>query len=251
MDHRSSSVRNLDAAVRAVGARGLGVEGVHVAARGLPPVSKTVTSMAVGIADAEGLLDLSDPVLTHLGHLAPAPKPEIEQITIRHLLTMSSGITYRWDDPDSDHPDDPGRDILNAPIEAAPGTRFGYRGANTYLLSRIIHACTGQDLRDYLVPRLFTPLGINNPQWLRCPRGYSLGAVGLHLRTEELARLARLLLDHGHWHGRPIIPADYVNGMTADSVPTDPFSIARTEARWFCAVRAPNTKSRIAYHLMG
>jgi CubicO group peptidase (beta-lactamase class C family) len=236
MDRGATPDHDLEAAVRSVGDRGLGVDGLHVGVRGQPPVehhwvadirrdvfsaSKTVTSMAVGIARAEDLLDLDDPVLTHLGHLTSAPAARIEQVTIRHLLTMSSGIIYRWDDPDSDHPDDPARDILSTPIGTAPGSRFAYRGANTYLLSRVIQACSGQDLRDYLVPRLFTPLGINNPQWLRCPRGYSLGAVGLHLRTEELARLTRVLLDSGCWGDRPIVPADYVDGMTANTVPTE------------------------------
>jgi CubicO group peptidase (beta-lactamase class C family) len=229
------SVGELETAVRAVGERGLGVEGLHVAVHGQPPVeqhwvadirrdvfsaSKTITSMAVGIARAEGLLDLDDSVLAHLDHLTRAPSAGIEQITIQHLLTMSSGITYRWDDPHADHPDDPARDILESPLGSTPGSLFTYRAANTYLLSRIIHARSGQDLRDYLLPRLFTPLGINNPQWLRCPRGYSLGAVGLHLRTEELARLVRVLLDHGHWSDRAIVPADYVAAMITDLVST-------------------------------
>ncbi len=101
-----------------------------------------------------------------------------------------------------------------------PGTTFAYRGANTYLLSRIIHACSGQDLRDFLLPRLFTPLGIRNPQWLRCPLGYSLGAVGLLLRTEEIARLGRTLLDDGRYGNRQIVPAEYVAAMITDTIPT-------------------------------
>ena len=47
-------------------------------------------------------------------------------------------------------------------------------GALTYVLSRVVHSVTGADLRDFLVPRLFAPLGIRNPQWLRCPPGFSL-----------------------------------------------------------------------------
>ena len=70
-------------------------------------MSKTFTSVAVGIAQAEGLLDVDDLVLSHLGHLTSAPAAGVEAITIRHLLTMTSGITYRWDDPDADHPGDP------------------------------------------------------------------------------------------------------------------------------------------------
>lgn len=244
VDRGAASVRVLEAAVKAVGERGLGIQGVHVAVDGQPPVeqhwasdvrrdvfsaSKTVTSMAVGIAEAEGLLDLDDSVLAHLGPFASA-SAGVEQITIQHLLTMSSGVVYRWEDPDADHPDDPVRAVLSAPLGAAPGSRFAYRGANTYLLSRIIHACSGQDLCDYLVPRLFTPLGIHNPQWLRCSRGYSLGAVGLHLRTEELARLACVLLDNGRWNNRCIVPSDYVDGMTADTVPTDGHVASRASA---------------------
>jgi CubicO group peptidase (beta-lactamase class C family) len=137
MDRGAASVRGLEAAVRAVGERALGVEGLHVAVDGQPPVeqhwvadvrrdvfsaSKTVTSMAVGIARAEGLLDLGDSVLTHLDHLASASSAGVEQITIQHLLTMSSGVIYRWEDPDSDHPDDAARDILSAPLGAAPGS---------------------------------------------------------------------------------------------------------------------------------
>lgn len=235
MPRRSVSRDRVEAAVDTLGRRDLALDGVHVATRGqasverhwLPDVrreifsaSKSVTSMAIGIAQAEGLLTLHDTVLTHLESLSGRPAPDVERITIAHLLTMSSGIAYRWNDPDADHPDDPASDILSTALEASPGTSFAYRGANSYLLSRVIHACTGTDLRDFLVPQLFRPLGINNPQWLRCPRGYSLGAVGLQLRTEELARLGRLLLDRGQWQGQALIPPAYIDSMIADTVPT-------------------------------
>lgn len=226
---------DLAAAVQAVGELYLGVQGVHVHVRGQAPIerhwvadirrdvfsiSKTFTSVAIGIAQAEGLLNIDDAALTHLEHVAPDPAAGFENITIRHLLTMSSGINYRWDDPDADHHGDVAHDILTAPIGAAPGTTFAYRGANTYLLSRIIHACSGQDLRDFLLARLFTPLGIHNPQWLRCPLGYALGAVGLLLRTEEIARLGRTLLDDGRCDDRQIVPAGYAAAMTTDTMPT-------------------------------
>lgn len=226
---------DLVAAVNRLGELGLGVQGIHVHDRDRPPVearwaadirrdvfsaSKTFVSVAVGMAEAEGLLEVEDLVLDHLGHLVPAAAPGVEAITIRQLLTMSSGISYRWDDPDGDHPGDAARDILTTPLGAAPGTTFAYRGANSYLLSRIIHACSGQDLRDFLLPRLFEPLGINNPQWQRCPLGFSLGAIGLQLRTEEMARLARTLLDGGRFGNRQLVPTEYVSAMITDTMPT-------------------------------
>jgi CubicO group peptidase (beta-lactamase class C family) len=108
--------------------------------------------VAVAIAQGEGLLDIDDSILSHLGHLTSAPATGVEAITVRHLLTMTSGITYRWEDPDGDHPGDPGVDILTTPLGTVPGTAFAYRGANTYLHSRIIHAYSGEDLRDFLLP---------------------------------------------------------------------------------------------------
>lgn len=201
MDTRSPARPDTVAAVDSMGSRYLGIEGIHVHLDGTSAVeqhwmadlrrdvfsvSKTFTSVAVGIAQDEGLLDVDDPVLGHLGHLTPTPPPGLASVTIRDLLTMTSGIVYRWDDPDADHPGDPAAEILAAPLGAAPGDTFAYRGANTYLLSRIIRACSGQDLCSFLVPRLFDPLGIRNPQWLRCPLGHLLGAVGLLLRTDTV-----------------------------------------------------------------
>ena len=219
------SEAELDAAVDAfvdlARRRDLALDGVHVQQTGVTAVerhptpdlrrdvfsaAKTVTSMAIGIAAAEGRLSLADPVLLHLPQFAGTAAPGAEAITVDQLLQMTSGIVYRWDDPDADGPGDPAAAVLAAPLGAEPGRAFAYRGGNSYLLSRIVEASTGEDLRDFLLPRLFAPLGIGNPQWLRCPLGFSLGAVGLLLRTEELGRLGRTLLDGGRYDRRQLIP---------------------------------------------
>jgi CubicO group peptidase (beta-lactamase class C family) len=71
-----------------------------------------------------------------------------------------------------------------------------------------------------LLPRLFGPLGIRNPQWLRCPLGFPLGAIGLHLRTSEIARIAQLLLQGGVHNGQRLVPAEYLARMTAETTAT-------------------------------
>ncbi|HEU5483985.1 MAG TPA: serine hydrolase domain-containing protein, partial [Microlunatus sp.] len=195
MNHR---VRHIHRAVLACGAavagqgRG-GLHGLQVSTPDLPPVehhwtpdvrrdtysvSKSFVAIAIGIAQDAGLLELSDPLSRHLGHLAPYAAPGVESITIKQLLTMTSGIIYRWDEERIKALDDPAAAVVGATLGFAPGSGFAYRGADTYLLSRIIHACSGEDLRDFLVSRLFEPLGISTPEWQRCPRGFSLGAVG-------------------------------------------------------------------------
>ena len=220
---------------RAVAERGLGLEGVHISRADRPPVwfrwvsderrdvysvSKTFTSVAIGIAQGESLLKLDDTVLTHLPQLADTAAPGVEELTVRHLLSMTAGIDYRWDDATIDHLGDPARDFLAAAPIAMPGTCYLYRGTNSYVLGRIIAAVSGTDLRDFLMPRLFQPLGINNPQWQRCPLGFPLGAVGLFLRTDEIARLGHTLLNGGCYDGRRLVAADYVDLMHTQATPT-------------------------------
>lgn len=126
---------------------------------------------------------------------------------------MTSGLAYRWDPDFADADSDPAREFLSSPLLDPPGTTFRYRGLSSYLLGRIVHRRYGQDLRDFLLPRLFAPLGIANPQWHRCPLGHSLGADGLFLRTEEIARIGLTLLDGGTYGGRRIVGAEHVRDM--------------------------------------
>jgi CubicO group peptidase (beta-lactamase class C family) len=237
----------------AADARGLGVDAIEVVAddgrhgersriddirRDVFSVSKTVTSLAVGMLAGDGALSLDDPVLAHLPGLADTAAAGSDAITVGHLLRMTAGNGYRWPCEDADHPGDPARDFLATPLVAAPGSAYHYSGGNSYVLSRVVHAVTGSDLRDFLLPRLFTPLGIRNPQWLRCPLGFSLGAVGLQLRTSEITRIAQLLLHQGSYGGQRLVPGDYITRMTADTTPTgraEPDNQTYGLHGWLCA----------------
>jgi CubicO group peptidase (beta-lactamase class C family) len=183
-------------------------------------VSKTLTSLAIGMVEDDGLLTIDDPVLMHLPDLADTAAPGSEAMTIRHLLGMTAGNEYRWLDPDADHPGDPARDFLATPLVAEPGTVYHYAGGNSYVLGRIVASVSGLDLRDFLLPRLFGPLDIRNPQWLRCPLGFPLGAIGLQLRTCEIARVAALLLHGGICNGERLVPGDYIARMIAETTET-------------------------------
>ncbi len=229
----------LDAALdrfwAAADARGLGIDAIQVAADNGPhgerrriddirrdvfSVSKTVTSLAVGMLEGDGALGLDDPVLAYLPELADTAAAGSEMITVRHLLRMTAGNGYRWAYEDADHPGDPARDFLAAPLVAEPGSTYHYAGGNTYVLGRVVHSISGLDLRDFLVPRLFDPLGIRNPQWLRCPLGFPLGAIGLQLRTSEITRIAQVLLHEGTCGRHRLVPGDYIARMTTDTTDT-------------------------------
>jgi hypothetical protein len=148
----------LDAALdrfwEAADARRLGIDAIQVVAGSGPAgerrriddirrdvfsVSKTVTSLAVGMLEGDGALSLDDPVLAHLPELAGTAAAGSERITVGHLLRMTAGNGYRWLDEDADHPGDPARDFLAAPLVAEPGTAYHYAGGNTYVLGRVVH----------------------------------------------------------------------------------------------------------------
>jgi CubicO group peptidase (beta-lactamase class C family) len=247
----------LDAALdrfrEAAEAGGLGIDAIEVVADNGPrgerrriddirrdvfSVSKTLTSLAVGMLVGDGALSLDDPIVAHLPGLAGTAAAGSEAITVGHLLRMTAGNGYRWSDDDADHPGDPARDFLATPLVAEPGSTFHYAGGNTYVLGRVVPAISGLDLRDFLVPRRFDPLGIRDPQWLRCPLGFPLGAIGLQLRTSEITRIAQLLLHEGTWGGDRLVPGDYTARMTTDTTDTgraEPDNRTYGLHVWLCA----------------
>ncbi len=174
-------------------------------------LSKTFTAMAIGIAVGEGRLSVDDLVADLLLDLVPEPLPDhLRNLRVQHLLTMTSG--HREDTflrllrmgPD------PVRNFLSISPEEEPGTAFAYNQGTSITLSAIITACTGERVVEYLRPRLFEPLGIDEVEWLITSTGIDQGFSGLHLTTESVAKLGQLLLRGGHWQGRQLVPADFV-----------------------------------------
>lgn len=183
-------------------------------------VTKVVAATAFGFARAEGLLDLDDPVLDHLGDLAPErPDPRLARLRLRHLLTMTTGH------PEGVHAelfslDDWERSAMAFPFEHEPGTEFAYTSAATYLLGVAVQRATGRSMSEYLGPRLFEPLGIADVRWDRSPSGHENGGFGLMARTEDLARLGQLYLDDGRWAGRQVLPEGWAAEALAHQVPS-------------------------------
>jgi hypothetical protein len=81
--------------------------------------------------------------------------------------------------------------------------------------SAIVQKATGQTVLDYLRPRLFEPLGIEQPTWETSPQGVSLGGYGLSIRTEDIAKFGQLYLQKGQWHGKQLIPTAWVEAATS------------------------------------
>jgi CubicO group peptidase (beta-lactamase class C family) len=221
--------------VRSAQQNGMELYGVHVYRRGAEPVerrlrsddrenlcsvSKTFTSVALGIAEAEGRLALDDPALNYFPEFKKSAAPGLEQVTLRHLLMMTSGSPHSWSVTEPVEVPDLAADFFATPLVHEPGSHFSYTGIGPYVAARALRAATGASVRDYLMPRVFGPLAIHNPQWHTCPLGHPVAESDLFLRTSELARFGRLLLDDGRHEGRQLAPAGYCARIAAESVAT-------------------------------
>jgi CubicO group peptidase (beta-lactamase class C family) len=174
-------------------------------------LSKSFTSTAIGMAQAEGLLSIDDPVVSFFpDKVAVVASPYVTAMKVRHLLTMASGHAQDTLPALMEGGPDIVRCFLSLPPDHEPGTFFCYNQGCTYTLSAIITRLTGQRLVDYLRPRLFDPLGIGQAQWLQSAEGNDLGFSGLHVQTESIAKLGQLYLQNGRWEGRRLVPESYV-----------------------------------------
>ncbi|HEX5270989.1 MAG TPA: serine hydrolase [Gemmataceae bacterium] len=177
-------------------------------------LSKSFTSTAVGLAVSEGKLSVDDPVLKFFPDDAPAdPSANLKAMRVRDLLRM---VTGHQTEPSLARSEQPWtKTFLAQPVPFKPGTHFLYNTAGTYMQSAIVQKATGQTVLDYLKPRLFEPLGIENPTWGTSPQGVNFGGYGLSVRTEDIARFGQLYLQKGVWNGRKLIPAEWVTAATA------------------------------------
>ncbi|TCC65994.1 class C beta-lactamase-related serine hydrolase [Kribbella pittospori] len=185
-------------------------------------VSKSFTSTGVGLAIDAGLLTLDDKVISFFGadELPETISDNLAAMTVRHLLTMTTG-----------HSEDTvaalSRDrrmvkiFLGLDVDHEPGTVFVYNSGATYMLSAILQRLTGDRLFDYLKPRLFEPLGITEATWQVSREGITVGGWGLSINTESLAKFGQLLLQHGAWEGKQLVPAEWYEAATSKQVPND------------------------------
>jgi len=177
-------------------------------------LSKSFTSTAVGLAISEGKLSLDDEVLKFFPDDAPSePSANLKAMRVRDLLRMATG---NQTEPQIRIDGVPWtKTFLSHPVPFKPGTHFLYNSAGTYMLSAIVQKVTGMTVLDYLKPRLFEPLGIENPTWVASPQGITAGAYGLSVRTEDIARFGQLYLQKGTWKGKQLIPSAWVEEATA------------------------------------
>ena len=191
-------------------------------------VSKTVTSVVIGVATARHEFPpLDTPVLSFFdaGQVKNVDARK-QRMTLRHLLTMTAGLEWHEDLPYDDPKNSCGlmeasfdwvRFAIDQPMSDEPGARFNYNSGATQLLAHVFRKATGHDLEEYAARHLFARLGIERWFWKRTPTGLADSEGGLYLRPRDLAKIAYLFLKDGRWEGQAIVDRDWVKDSLAPS----------------------------------
>ena len=199
----------------------------------LRSVSKSVVGLLYGIALADGKVA---PPEAQLYAQFPeysdlAAQPGRDALTVAHALSMTMGL--QWDEMTAPYGDprnsenamdaapDRYRYILSLPLVDKPGTKWTYCGGATALLAHLISRGTGQPLLQYARHKLFDPMGFGPSDWAKGRNDEPYAASGLRLLPRDMLKIGELVLAHGIWQGRQLVPAEWVNKITSPVIRID------------------------------
>lgn len=226
--------------VKLCGDRKLFIEGIAVAdetkhlcehhfrddtARNIYSHTKSFASTAVGLAVDAGKLNLDDKVVDFFPEAVPEnPAENLDKITLRSLLTMSSGFNHAYlmaaDRRIGQGYPDYVKYMFSRPMEKLPGERFFYSNGDTYLAARMAEKALGMTLENILYQNLFRKMGIGWPAWEHDPMGHAFGASGLYLKLSDMIKLGQLYLADGKWQGERILSSDWVKAAGSKQIET-------------------------------
>ena len=189
-------------------------------------ISKSVVSACIGIALQQHLIkNIDEPVFSFFPEYAQYNTGTKKNITIRHLLTMSSGLKWSEGENGSENCEaamerssDPVPYILSRPMAATPGTTWNYNSGGTQLLATIIKKVSGEDINAYATKNLFIPLNISDHQWVKMGGGDPAAASGLRLTSRDLLKFADLYADHGIANNKQVLTAPWVDSSFAMAI---------------------------------
>ncbi|MDO4293410.1 MAG: serine hydrolase [Eubacteriales bacterium] len=228
----------------------LGVEAVAVAdterillehhftpdkARNIYSHTKSYMSTAAGIAISEGKLSLEDKLADFFpGSLPKNPQPELFDITLRHLLTMSSGFHHAYlmnaDRRAGVGAPDYMSYMLSRKVEVKPGSAFVYSTADSILAGRMIEKAVGMRLSAYLYEKLFRHLGQGFPMWENDPEGHPIGGGGMFMKLSDMMKLGQLYLANGKWQGSQLVEPAWIREAVSCQIETP----NEKKDKWVC-----------------
>lgn len=187
--------------------------------------TKSILSTLVGIAINEGAIkSINDPVVNYFPDVKLTERDQRkENMTIRDLLTMATGLEWKFQNNISTNQmvqtSNWTQFVLNLPMREVPGQNFNYCNGAAHLLSAIIQKATGKSAEEYAAEKL--QIGIGNAFWSSSPEYVSCGYSGIYMTPIDIARFGYLYLKKGKWNDRQIVPESWVNESTKAQIKAD------------------------------
>ena len=195
-------------------------------------VAKSFVATLVGIAIDEGLIDSLDDQLTSYVPELAEHDARFGDITLQHLITMSSGLSFEegsspWSDPANTYHGTDLRDavITNPDIAGPPGAEFHYNDWNVIMLGLVLERATGMSVAEYTQSRLWEPMGAEfDGSWSLDSEdhGFEKMFVGVNARAIDFAKLGWIYLNEGRNGSRQVVPSDFVAEATRRDTTTNP-----------------------------
>jgi CubicO group peptidase (beta-lactamase class C family) len=200
-------------------------------------ITKNITSAAVMIALDQGKIqNLDQQLFEFFPEFSKYAEGKKNDITIRHLLTMTSGLNWKesYNDSLKIHDVSYAIDyILRQPLVEIPGSKFSYNSASTQLLAQIIEKTTGMDIEIFTGKHLFGPLGINNFEWTKEKNGLISAWAGLRLSSRDMMKFGMLYLNNGKWNEKQIISSNLVDESTRRHIYSEePYGYGYSSGLW-------------------
>ncbi len=184
-------------------------------------LTKSIVSACAGLAIEKGIIGgIQDFVFDYLPAYQAFRDSLKEKITIRHLLTMSSGLDWneccvppgdpQYDIYQLDIAPDPIAYLLSKEVTREPGAIFNYNGGTVDLLGEIIHEASGTRLDSFCLEYLFRPLGIGSADFQHLASGFIVAHGDIYMRPRDMAKFGQMYLDDGAWNGKQVLSPGWV-----------------------------------------
>ena len=180
---------------------------------------KSLTGLGFGLLCDDGAADPETSITdVFTSEINPLMRPLHKNVKFKHLLTMSTGA--RFNETGSVSETDWVKSFFESGYKFRPGSQFEYNSMNTYMLSAAIKKISGKGLFDLLNERVFTPLGIKDIYWEKCPKGIEKGGWGLYFYPDDMLKIGQLYINGGVWEGKRIISEKWIAESTKKQITT-------------------------------
>jgi CubicO group peptidase (beta-lactamase class C family) len=181
--------------------------------------TKSITGILLGmLIDDAKIKSMDEPVCSYIKQWCVGQKGKV---TLRHLLSMTSGLPRMFSEGVSSV-GDKNPFVINLPLATEPGTVWAYSNEGVQLLSPILDQAAGEPIQEYARKRLFEPLGMRDTRLHLDEKGHAWTYADMETTPRDFARIGLLMLNKGVWQGKRIVSESWIKQSTTPSQTLDP-----------------------------